>query len=519
MNIPRTIWPLASIIVASILLLFLGSNGLGELLTRWKEEEAYNHGFIMLAAAIYVGWTKRAWLEKEPISSSLTGLALLAIAIIVVAVSEIARIYTLSQYGQLIGLFTLVWAAVGWGITRHLMPCFLMILFVIPLPYYLQVELTAGLQLISTDLGVVGLRALSIPVFQTGNVLDLGHYQLQVVEACAGLNYLYPLLGIAYIFGYLTGGPWWRKALLIIAAIPITILMNGFRIVTIGVLVRYWGPAAAEGFVHEFQGLVVFALCIALLFLFHRLLLPNNNQQSAETLTPEEMVRPSDSFNHKSLIGITAAACAFLSVGIAVVSAYSSQGEVFPKRASFSLFPTQFEDWQARSARLSMQTLATLDPTDYMVLQYEKSPTSPSVEVHSAYYQSQLGGATIHSPKVCLPGGGWEILSLESITNDMGDTVNRATLQMGRRTMLVYYWFQQRGRVFASENIAKWYLLTDSLTRSRSDGALVRLSTEVVAADGDTMANAEARLKSFRKFVSHEIPKYVPGMELQGKNG
>ena len=70
------------------------------------------------------------------------------------------------------------------------------LVFAIPLPYFIDAELSARLQLISSDLGVFFIRLFGVPVYLTGNVIDLGNYKLQVVEACSGLRYLYPLLSL-----------------------------------------------------------------------------------------------------------------------------------------------------------------------------------------------------------------------------------------------------------------------------------------------------------------------------------
>ncbi|MFX8824946.1 archaeosortase/exosortase family protein, partial [Acinetobacter baumannii] len=84
-----------------------------------------------------------------------------------------------------------------------------------------------------------------ISVFVEGNVIDLGSYQLQVADACSGLRYLFPLMTIGLIVAYLYRGAMWKRVVLFLSSVPITILMNSFRVGMIGVLVDRWGTSMA----------------------------------------------------------------------------------------------------------------------------------------------------------------------------------------------------------------------------------------------------------------------------------
>ena len=137
-------------------------------------------------------------------------------------------------------------------------PLAVLLLLTIPLPYTLQAIVTVKLQLLSTQIGEAAIRLFGIPVFVEGNVIDLGQYKLQVAEACSGLRYLLPLTAISFILAYLYKAPFWKKAILVASAAPITILINSFRIAVIAVLVDNFGTQMAEGFLHQFEGWVVF---------------------------------------------------------------------------------------------------------------------------------------------------------------------------------------------------------------------------------------------------------------------
>ena len=89
-------------------------------------------------------------------------------------------------------------------------------------------------------------------------MIDLGVTMLQVAEACSGLRYLFPIMSFTYVFAVLYRGPLWHKLVLLFLAVPVAVLMNAVRIGIIGILVDRYGIAQAEGFLHLFEGWVVF---------------------------------------------------------------------------------------------------------------------------------------------------------------------------------------------------------------------------------------------------------------------
>lgn len=114
-----------------------------------------------------------------------------------------------------------------------------------------------------------------------------------------------------------------------------------------------------------------------------------------------------------------------------------------------------------------------------------------------------------------MPGDGWQITSFTQKAIDgvkIGDiplNVNRAVIQKGNSTQLVYYWFQQRGRVITNEYMVKWFLFWDALTKNRTDGALVRIMTTVDG--GEPMSQADTVLTRLVKDVTPRLEPYIPG--------
>ena len=123
-----------------------------------------------------------------------------------------------------------------------------------------QQRAVAALQFLSSELGVWVIRAAGISVLLEGNIIDLGNYQLEVAEACSGLRYLFPLMTLAFIVAYLFRGPLWKRTVIFLSSIPITVVMNSVRIGFIGITVERWGTGMAEGALHDFEGWLVFML-------------------------------------------------------------------------------------------------------------------------------------------------------------------------------------------------------------------------------------------------------------------
>ena len=103
--------------------------------------------------------------------------------------------------------------------------------------------------------------------------------------------------------------------------------------------------------------------------------------------------------------------------------------------------------------------------------------------LYVGYYQSQRTGSTYHSPKNCLPGSGWQFVETDQVVVPASDTtsilINKVLIQKGLDKQIILYWYQDRGRVIASEYWAKGYMIWDAMTQNRTDGSLVRISVPV----------------------------------------
>lgn len=507
------VWSLALVSVLVCLMAFSG--GLLELVRRWSVQEEYSHGFLIPFIAAWLLWTRRDVLAVSVGRPSWSGLALIFLAAAMQVVGKLSALYLLSQVGFIVALIGVVLALGGYSLLKVTFIPIVFLLFAIPLPYVVDAALSLKLELISSQLGVFFIRLFQIPVFLEGNVIDLGIYKLQVVEACSGLRYLYPLLSLGFLAAYLFHAPFWQRALVFLSTIPITILMNSFRIGLVGVLVNSWGPQDADGALHMFEGWIIFLACSAMLIGEMYLLVRLTSKKSFfEVFYPPQPTASAGRHEAPRLLSAAPLATSLLLLCVTGLASYfvATRHEIYPDRKLFAAFPSTLGDWHGRTASLDTQTVAGLALTDYILSDYTRKDGRP-VNLYVAYYASQRSGASPHSPSVCIPGNGWLITRLRETEYrnpalKVSLPYNRAIIEKGSEKQLVYYWFDERGMKLASEYWSKFYLLRDAILENRTDGALVRLTTPVFA--NETERDADKRLQDFIATLLPNLAQYLP---------
>lgn len=510
-------WHWLLVAAALGLLAFVCFDGLQHMAGYWKKDE-YSHGYMLPFVAAFFVWQRSTQLIQTPFQASWFGVLVALFGLFVCIAGELGTLYSVIQYGFFIALGGILLSVMGWRAFRLILPAYVMLFFLVPLPNFLYNSLSAELQLISSQLGVAVIRLFGIPVFLEGNVIDLGHYQMQVVEACSGLRYLFPLTALGYIAAMIFNGALWKRLLLFASTMPIAVLMNSFRIGMIGVLVNYAGIGMAEGFLHDFEGWAVFMACAALLVLEMWLLARVGRDRlplrEAFAIEGPDPLPKGESAPRRLPWSFYAVIPALLGVAMFFQS-LPHREEIIPERAELLFFPREVGEWRGRSDRLEKIYVDALKLDDYLLVDYV-NPEGASANLYVAYYDSQRKGASVHSPKSCLPGGGWRIEDFSQrdiplFGSGPGSdplTVNRALIQMGEERLLVYYWFQQRGRVMTNEYLVKWFLFWDALTRSRTDGALVRLTAQLEP--GQDPAEVDAILAPLADSVFGLLGRFIP---------
>ncbi len=493
--------------------------GIAELLSAWALPE-YSHGPLIpvLSALLFLRQLKAEPVLPGPVTDRGPGLMLAALALLLALAGKLLGIADIVAYALILWVGAMLLISFGWRQGRAFWPPILHLVYMLPLPGALYYGVSTWLQGVSSELGVWFLQMLSVPVYLEGNIIDLGVYKLHVAEACSGLRYLFPILSFSYIFAVLYRGPIWHKAVLLISAAPITVLMNSVRIAIAGAIVDRWGLEHVEGFSHFFEGWVIFLSCVALLFLIAWTLLFFRRDRTGliDALDLDTSGLGAQAMRLSLVEPSRTLAAAAVTV-LALAGLWQALPERTPVQVSrdpFSLFPTALGDWQAGAPRaLDPQVEQVLAADDYHSVPLFRAGDGAQVDLFMAWYKDQMTGGA-HDPEVCLPGGGWEIAELSRIEavhpEDGPFSLNRAVIQQGFDRMLVYYWFEQQGARTASGLTAKMQLMIGKATNGRNDSAIVRLITPLDP--GEPVEAAEARLRDAMASVLKPLPRFVPGV-------
>lgn len=504
----------AVLLVIAIAAAFLASfSGLADLAVRWHRQEEYSHGYFIPLISLWLLWMRRKALAASRGEPSWWGWAVLVLAFGMLVIGELSALMLLIQLAFLAFLVALVLLYGGTSLLKLTVLPIAVLLFAIPLPYFVESQLTWRLQLMSSRLGVALLQAMDYSVYLEGNIIDLGNYKLQVVEACSGLRYLYPLLSVGFLMAYMYPAALYWRGLIVLSTIPVTVVTNSLRIAITGVLVDRWGSGMAAGFLHHFEGWVIFIVCQVVLTLEIMLIERSTRGRSlfeVQQLPRVAATRPSAG-SRSSPAGMLIAAALVLLLAFAAAQSVDGREEIRPERISLRLFPSELGGWRATESALPLDVERALGLDDYVLADYQ-GPGGDVVNFYVAYYGSQRKGMSPHSPQVCIPGGGWVISDLRTVEFPLADravlSAVRVLIDNGPQRALVYYWFDQRGLRLSNEYAMKLHLLRDAIVRNRTDGALVRVITAVPP--GENLAVADERLMHFVRVAAPKLRPFVP---------
>ena len=501
-----------------LLTAWLYASILARLFLQWvgpSRDPNFEHGIFVPLFALFVLWQDRERLKAIAPAPSWTGLPLVVLSLLMLALGVLGAENFLSRVSLLVLLAGLIILFQGWRFFRAVLFPWAFLILMIPIPTLIINQVTFPLQLLASQLATVLLELVGVPVLRQGNVIVLASMPLDVAEACSGIRSLLTLVTLAIIYGYLMETRMWARVALVCSAVPIAVAANSFRIFGTGLLVQYWDPDKAEGFYHALGGWLIFVVALLMLFAVHRVL---SLIWKSGPVAPRELAaaeaQSAVKFRMKSgplRFGIVAMPM----LATALVLQAHSRTEYFPPRASLSSLPSQIDGWTGSDEALDQQTLDILGPGEFLVRDYENTnqpQSQPWINLYLAYFPTQKAGDTIHSPNHCLPGAGWVPTSREIIqlTRPDGSSfpVNRYVVAKGEDRQLVLYWFQAHGRAVASEYWAKYYLVADSVRMNRSDGGLVRLMTPML--DGESPDAAQARLMKLGSQFLTLLDNYIP---------
>ncbi len=257
--------------ILSVFALLLYWTTLTGLVQQWWQDSDASHGFIVVIFSGYLLWkTKSSWKNVE-IRPSAAGMVWIAVAMAALILGKFGAELFLARVSFVILLGGLVVQFAGWKMLRAVAAPWAVLFLMIPLPVIVFNEIALPLQFLASRLAGDTLDLLRVPALREGNVIMLPSISLNVVEACSGIRSLMALITLAIFYGLLMERKIWIRCVLVVLAIPLAVGINALRIVGSGLLGQNFGKEYAEGFFHEFSGLVVFVATLASLFLLHGL--------------------------------------------------------------------------------------------------------------------------------------------------------------------------------------------------------------------------------------------------------
>jgi exosortase len=260
-------------LVIAVLVAGLYGPVLIRMIVQWWQDPDYSHGLIVPLFVGYVVYQRRYQLRQVQLDEpSNLGLPLMVGAIGLLIAGSLGAELFVARFSLLFLLAGMLLFLAGWKMLRAVAFPLAFLTLMIPLPAIIYNQVTFPLQLWASRLSSGGLELVGVPVLREGNVLVLPNYSLEVVEACSGIRSLMSLIALAVAYGYFTEKRQWVRIALVVLMVPIAVSSNAMRVMGAGVLTYLFGPHAAEGFFHSFQGWLIFVCAVACMLLVHWLL-------------------------------------------------------------------------------------------------------------------------------------------------------------------------------------------------------------------------------------------------------
>ena len=259
----RNRWLMTGVILLALLWLYLPF--LKTLFAEWGTNDDYSHGYFIPFLSVYFIYAIRDQLKNIKIEPNNTGLVILLLGLGQLILGKIGSEFFTQRTSLIIVLLGLILFFLGWEYLKKLFIPIGYLIFMVPLPAIIWNKIAFPMQLFSSFLTEQIVSFLGIPIYREGNVIHLAQTTLEVVAACSGLRSLVTMFALSAALAFLSPLSGKKKLILFLAAAPIAIFANIVRLTATALMATKIGAEAAQGFLHEFSGIVVFLLGLSLL--------------------------------------------------------------------------------------------------------------------------------------------------------------------------------------------------------------------------------------------------------------
>lgn len=230
--------------------------------------EAGVHGPLVLATALWLIWRRWGEIVADARPGNLAvGVALLATTAVIYAFGRALGFLSVEVAALMLAILALFYCFVGHRLLMRLWFPIVYMAFVIPLPGWFVDGITQPLKFFVSQVVTHLLSLAGYPIVREGVTLYIAQYQLLVEDACAGLNSIISLTAIGLFYIYLLYNASWRYAMvLMLFVIPVAVVANVIRVIGLVLITYYFGDAAAQGYLHNFAGIVTFVSALLTIF-------------------------------------------------------------------------------------------------------------------------------------------------------------------------------------------------------------------------------------------------------------
>jgi EpsI family protein len=520
--------------------------GLSDMLGRWLLSNGYyGHGPLVLVGSLWLCWRQRAALRQSNWKPSWAGAPLFGLAFLILFVGLFEDMRFLQNTALLISLAGLALVYLGRSASRLLAPAWVFSWFMVPMPGAVIELLTFRLKLLAAEISVVLLQITGETAVLRGSTIHFSETSVVVDDVCSGLRTLVTLVALAVFLAILQERRW--KAWSMVAlSIPIATAANVVRIVILCFLAIAGNEAAFEGPGHEATGLVTYA--VALAFLLGIQSFPDDDddeggehhaeagetpaeaspppaagsathepppgepppgEPSADATDPPAPPPPGERTPPTPVLAGVVLAIVLLGAGthlwlLAREPLSSSDGALIT-----ASIPTQVGPWEGGQDLLDEQVLEVLGTRDAVMRNYQHPDQDGQVGLYVVYASGDIFQVA-HPPERCFQGGGF-VQRDRSVTTLPGapdaGRVNRLVFERNKQLVLVYYWYRLNGQAVPTYLDYRLGSFLSRLRRYRSDGAMVRLTTQI---GPDGIEPAERRIEAFSDQALEEALAPIP---------
>jgi exosortase len=238
---------------------------LSKLADKWVNDPQYSHGLLVPPFAAALLWLRRdRFPAVQPAPS--VGITLLVIGALARVLGGAMYFEWLNAASLLPVIAGIVLAFGGWAVLRWSLPAVAFLIFMIPMPYSIEITLGFPLQTIATAASTFVLQCLGQPAIAEGHTILIRDFKLGIVEACSGLRMLVTFVTFSTAVCLVVKKPLSDKLLILLSAIPIALIVNVVRIVMTGLMFLHVSSHTASVFFHDLAGWFMMPLALGLLW-------------------------------------------------------------------------------------------------------------------------------------------------------------------------------------------------------------------------------------------------------------